>query len=543
MVHPCFPSTGGRDPERRRLVPSTARFFLPGLFALLSAVSFPAAAAETPGRAPQRDPRLDAPLLEAAEAGDAAKVKILLDQGADPKTCNRFGWPASVLAARRGHTEVLRRLYERDEDTAEQNAPGHWTPIIEAAKHSHLEAVRFLLACHVEPQEETDEGDSAEGYAEGRGYREIVALLRQASGQPPEIAPATDGESPLVSAATDGDAAVLARLLDGGESVESRNQQGQTLLICAVRGDRTEAVRLLLARHADPNNLSLFGCSALDFAVDRGREEIVKLLLEAGADPNGFRSHDAFGDGFSPLFQSFKAGRVELVKLLLAHGARLDDTNNAGDTALLQAARWPHVETLAFLVAQGQSVQTANRYGCTPLMYAATNGCEENIRFLLAHGADLQAKAKNRNPERRTGQPFGALEAAIIHGEPYAQEILIDAGARPANPGAALTEELFKGIDGKDFERVQAALHKGASANDPDDSNRHPLQVAVLEGELGLVRLLLKSGADPNGSPGDGPASTPLGYARERLGAAEDAGEKQIFTRIIELLQQAHATR
>ena len=177
------------------------------------------------------------------------------------------------------------------------------------------------------------------------------------------------------------------------------------------------------------------------------------------------------------------------------------------------------------------------------MIYAATNGREDNLRFLLARGADLHAKAKNRNEDRRTGQSFGALEAASTCGEPYAQEILLAAGATPANPGAKLTAELFTAIDDKGYERGQAALHKGASPNDPAALNRYPLSLSVLMGDPGIVQLLLKAGADPNGSPETGPLSTPLAYAFSRQKILQDPREVQDCTRIIELLRQAHATR
>ena len=538
MSRVIFPSRIGSGPVNRRRIPAAA-IFLPGLLALLAVASRLAAAP------PPHDPRLDAPLVEAAVAGDAAKVKDLLDRGADPKACNRLGWPASTLAACRGHTEVLRRLYERDFTTADQNAPGRWTPLIEAAAHDHLDTVRFLLACHVAEDAGNVENHTAEEYAHGSGYRDIVAAIRQAGGEPPEpdATGDNDDDSPLVTAAADGDTDALARLLDRGGSVETRSSGGRTLLICATKKGRTEVVRLLLARHADPNALSLRGNSPLDFATDLGQPEIVKLLLEAGADPNGFRARDSWGDTYSPLFQSFRTGRIEVVRLLLDHGARLQETNNIGTTALMDAARRPHPDVLALLIERGQSVNAANRFGYTALMCAAAAGCEENVRFLLGKGADLHAKGKNRHPERHTGQPYGALEAAQINGEPFVTEILLDAGATPANAGAKLTGELFAGIDGKDYELVQAALHKGASANDADADNRLPLEVAVLEGDPGIVKLLLKAGANPNASPVDTPTATPLSDAHERHDAVKDPSEKANYARIIDLLQQAHATR
>lgn len=523
------------------------RAFLVGLLVFITAFIRPVAAQTT---AATNNPQADASLLEAAETGDVAKVRILLETGANPRTCSKLGWPVSTLAACRGHTEVVRLLYERDRLTADQTAPGDWTPLEEAAIHNHLETVRFLLSCHVRPQTANDEQLTAEDYAQGRGYTDIVAALREAAGEPPEPNSDPDEDNPLTAAAAAGDVVTLAKLLDQGRSVETCNAGGRTVLICATKYRQAEAVRMLIGRHANPNNLSHRGNSPLDFAVRNGDEPIVRFLLEAGADPNGFRAYDLLGDNHSPMFIAFEAGRLDLVKLLLAHGARVDDLNNVGTTALMQAACYPHVDVLAFLVEHGQSVNASNRYGYSALMCAASSGCDENIRFLLGKGADLHAKTKNRTRNHRLDQPYNALEAATLEGQPFAMEILLDAGATPAEAESKFTKELFVGIDGSDYELVQAALRKGASPNDLGAGNRLPLQTAVLIGDPGIVALLLKAGADVNKTPEDLPDVTVLHNATSRLdfvnanpNRIKDPRAKEKSVRIIEMIRQAQASR
>ena len=46
------------------------------------------------------------------------------------------------------------------------------------------------------------------------------------------------------------------------------------------------AVKALLAKGADVNAKTSYGVTALSFAADRGNLEIVKILLEHGADIN-----------------------------------------------------------------------------------------------------------------------------------------------------------------------------------------------------------------------------------------------------------------
>ena len=128
--------------------------------------------------------QLTASLLAAVKKGDATAVGTLLNQGANPQTCNKLGWPVSVLAASLGHTEIVRLLYERDHFTVFQDAPGHWNPLLEAAGNGHVDTVRFLLACHAEPQLCDDQSNSPLDYARRRGYPEVAKILEQAAGPP-----------------------------------------------------------------------------------------------------------------------------------------------------------------------------------------------------------------------------------------------------------------------------------------------------------------------------------------------------------------------
>ena len=52
------------------------------------------------------------PLMEAALRGDTEKVKALLAQGADVNAKTRFGGTALMYAARNGHKEIVRILWE-----------------------------------------------------------------------------------------------------------------------------------------------------------------------------------------------------------------------------------------------------------------------------------------------------------------------------------------------------------------------------------------------------------------------------------------------
>lgn len=49
-------------------------------------------------------------LLQASAKGDAAEVQVSISQGADLKTSDNFGKTALIMAAERGHTQVVSLL-------------------------------------------------------------------------------------------------------------------------------------------------------------------------------------------------------------------------------------------------------------------------------------------------------------------------------------------------------------------------------------------------------------------------------------------------
>ncbi len=66
---------------------------------------------------------LNGQLLESANDGDLARVKVLLNKGADPNVANIFGWPVLMLAAKRGNTEIVKLLLDKG---AQVNAGNSW---------------------------------------------------------------------------------------------------------------------------------------------------------------------------------------------------------------------------------------------------------------------------------------------------------------------------------------------------------------------------------------------------------------------------------
>jgi ankyrin repeat protein len=238
-------------------------------------------------------------------------------------------------------------------------------------------------------------------------------------------------------------------LLSAGGRVDARDKQGMTPLNHAAVIRDMEMVELLLSAGADVNTRSdeygvtpLANClNTIDVPENRDQTirlaELVRVLLDAGADPNIRENADYEDEGPTAIFLAVEAHDIEVMKMLIEAGARLDieyaasrdyplhlvmcvaeaeclielgaDVNAAlpvRGTALHRQARAGHPRVVALLIEKGANPNAPiPESGCTPLhMLFRTRTFErhqhrETLKVLLEAGADLGAvDAEGRTP-------------------------------------------------------------------------------------------------------------------------------------------------
>jgi ankyrin repeat protein len=129
-------------------------------------------------------------------------------------------------------------------------------------------------------------------------------------------------------------------------------------------------------------------------AVDRQDEKGVAKLLENSPELDvNYRTPRM---GQSALVSAASMGNVEIVRLLLRHGADPSITTESDQTALMLAAHYGHVEIVNVLIAAGADVNVAeSRYGYTPLASAARKGQTAVVLVLLDARADTQKRTSD----------------------------------------------------------------------------------------------------------------------------------------------------
>ena len=201
-----------------------------------------------------------------------------------------------------------------------------------------------------------------------------------------------------------------------------------------TRLDRDTA-RAVLAQHPE----CLHQADPMIIAARAGRVATVALLLELGmsvdiADDNGLRGIQA----------AIAAGSIEVVRLLVAHGADIDQPTKyyggalgfAGhfgrrDIAELLAPLSRDVHNLTFLSSKERLLQlfaeqpalvnaVNPRRGVTPLFCVPDDedAALEMTEFLLAHGADREARSKDGQTAEELARQRGLMDAADLMAPP-----------------------------------------------------------------------------------------------------------------------------
>lgn len=308
----------------------------------------------------------------------------------------------------------------------------------------------------------------------------------------------------LIIASQYGNLEMVKYLSSKGIDIEARNKDDYTALMAAVMNDHYETVEYLVKKGAktyykipDYNvfygaldlasenaNVSLMELlvangypinngtmgSAMISAVENNKIESIKYLLNIGADPNvGYNK-------LTPLEHACLQGNVEIAKILVEHGAKVDGLEVKGKP-LYNAAKSGNTDVVEYLIKKGASVNSIPKYsdgsgGESALMAASYNGQFEAVKLLIENGADVNYSDENVDKDTAIIWDAGQGSRHIV-------EYLVQKGAK---------------IDYQN-EKGQTALMRAAS-----------------QGQLDNVKVLIKYNADTSIKDKEG--HTALGLAK-----------------------------
>lgn len=214
--------------------------------------------------------------------------------------------------------------------------------------------------------------------------------------------------------------------------------------------------------------------------VERARD-----LVAQGADVNAKDSTQQ-----SAYLVATSEGYLDLLRLTLANGAKVDDKDSWNGTGLIRAAERGHALVVGELLQAGIDRNHVNRIGYQALHEAVwlgrnTAAYQDTVRVLVAGGVEL---ARRSGTERLT-----PLEMARERGHDRLEKVLMtaSAGGRVADPAG----ELLAAAAAGDADRVALALRAGADIEARDAKERTALLLAVTYDRVEVARLLVAMGA------------------------------------------------
>ena len=175
-----------------------------------------------------------------------------------------------------------------------------------------------------------------------------------------------------------GNKETIKKLLDSGANIDKVNEDGFTILHTAITANDMGMVKFLLGLGANMGMVAGSTMTAIHVAVNMCSREMVELSPETDI----------------PLHNSRNRGYLDMVEILLAHGADINATDITGRKAIHYAAKHSDVICIRTLMDHGADIKAVDNYENTPLHYAAGSN-PQAILAILAYGADIFAFNSN----------------------------------------------------------------------------------------------------------------------------------------------------
>jgi len=397
-------------------------------------------------------------LIEACGFGYDDIVATLLESHADPNKLNLKDMSALTKAFDKGHMDIVKTLMQTDIELDGAIKQGHFNKILSlienevvslywtspssgytilhyaamcehevvksgmamilgkgfdpntstndrktvlhiALEHSQIENAELLLAHGAEPHLQDKDGVMPMHLAASLGIMPVVQMMVERGA---DINLADDhGRSSILYALQQGNEEVALHLVEMGAAFNLPDEQGRVPLQLAMKAKLTRIVPMLLDTGPDLNHQDSEGMSVFHEAVQSGCIENVQAILVRLHSAPGEPPKLPYGlncpnqEQITPLLTSVIAQNLEMVKLLLAHGAIAGPQDFVGNTAVHHAVQPSSSDILEALLECDSAVaqiNTQNGNGTAPVHLACEMGNAEAIRVLLNHGADFQVK-------------------------------------------------------------------------------------------------------------------------------------------------------
>ena len=466
-------------------------------------------------------------VADAVMKGDGAALRALLQQKADVNAPQPDGATALHWAVYREDAAAVDLLIKAGANARVKNREGA-TPLSLACINGNAAIAATLLTSGADVNERLPNGETALMMAARTGAVDVIALLLD-RGADVNAKEGLRGTTALMWAAAQSHPAAVKLLIERGADVGMRSSaapKGRSAYLAPTPSERARQVAPSAPatgggqaaagaprqRSERPTTSPETASRELAGSIERAGPEVTGAVVVAPLDPDlaeriAFlaRDRDQDGGGLTALIFAARQGDLESARVLLDAHADVNQVSHYGWTPLLTATQNRHYKLATFLLDKGADPNIANKGGWTPLYLATDNRNIEGgdyptrkpdldhlafITALLARGADVNARAKDSTETRTI----------------FTHQWLYEDGATP----------FLRAAQSGDITLMRLLLKHGADPKIATTNNTTALMVASgigwVEGvtfewsraqSLETVKLLLELGPDVNAADGD----------------------------------------
>lgn len=337
-----------------------------------------------------------------------------------------------------------------------------------AAQNQDVESITLLLRYGADANGFDREGITPL-YAVTRSQCFESAKILLKHGADPNLSAGPDSESPLALAAGMSSVEFVELFLANGGSADFIMENGSTALVSAMNKVATpKLVEVLLSSGGDPNAKNGEGTTALFQAIQANRVDLMAVLLDHGANPNlPGPKHPLWPSTYKP----------KALQLLLQRGA--DHKKTPGVMELASSLK--KLDSIKILMEAGVSPNIRKDGVYTPLCSAIRDNSADIVTYLLEHGADPNFNASE----------YPAFKC-ITHKRTQFLPQLVAAGADLHKPKGIIETA----VQFNDKDAMIYLLDQGVNPNDRTAEGYTALTTAIRENRAELVDVLLNRGAD-----------------------------------------------
>lgn len=434
-------------------------------------------------------------------------------------------------------TDPAARLYQAQLDLARDHGFPSWRAlkahidgfsVFTAARSGDADAVARALARGFDPYTTDTAGRTIHQIAKDQGCEAVEIVIRNHQGREKRPKAVVEAINGILQAAATGPVALLAERLDANpELIDALGGgfQKYSAMHCAAGRNHHDCLRLLIGRGADINIRDFpDNATALHVAAAVGDLDTVRILVEGGADIVG--AGDDYEVGVLGWATCFRAVRADIADYLLARGAPL---------TLWTAIALDRGPELRAMIERDPALldqrMTRNQHRRTALHHAAARDRPVMVGLLLDLGADPQATDATGATALTTATLESADEAVVTAlldaGAPLdfltalnlarydAAEMMLREDPARIGPDGRDTIALHLAVNRRKHEVIAWLISRGVDVDAKRPMwacNHGALHMTVENGEIGIARVLLDAGADPN-LRDDKYQSTVLGWA------------------------------